>query len=37
MTNFTLKNPHTAIEMDQPELDVLTDWELDLYDDAQEM
>ncbi len=37
MTNVNVKLIHAAIEMDQPEVDVLLDWEIDHMDDAQEV
>ena len=37
MTNVNHQSPHAAIEMDQPDIDVLLDWEIDHMDDAQEV
>ena len=36
MTNVN-KTYHAAIEMDQPDPDILLDWEIDQMDDAQEV
>ncbi len=37
MTNVSVNKPQAAIEMDQPEIDVLLDWEIDHMDDAHEI
>lgn len=37
MTNVNVNKLQAAIEMDQPEVDILLDWEIDHMDDAQEI